>query len=233
MTTEKVISRVKKLMALAGGTHSTEEAQSAMVMAQRLLAEHGMTEKDLAEKGAEIEVVHGRIYSTKKRDTATGSLAATIAKNFRCLAYWNSAAVSFNRNGRRQSEFTLFFVGLAEDVEIAAETFRTARGAMNRLADEFLANHKPRLYVHPKTARTSYLMGWAAGLYAKFEAAKQNDQTMALALTTPNAVQQEYDGMNLRKGVSPKFRNFDQQASAAGYADGSQFGSAIRSSNPA
>ena len=226
-TNTKILDRVRKLMRLAEGTHSADEAQSAMLLAQKLMAEHGIGVGDVAEKDTSNEVVHGDVYTTLYKDYFAKRLAYVISVNFRCIAYWNTEFVGWGGGEIRHKmkcSYTLRFIGLEADAEIAAMTFRTAYKAAKALATTFVKRHGGG-----KTASNSYLEGWVQGLWAKFEVQKEQDNSLALALAVPDAVTKEHASMKdrLKSDQKPKVRNFSADAAAAGFEDGKQFGSGI------
>lgn len=223
MVSEKILDRIRKLLRLSEGTHSAEEAHSALLMAQRLMAEHGLSMQQVRlAKEVREEVVHGEILTTRRRDGFTQRLAWVIANNFRCIPYWYKEVAGYGRK-RCRYEYTLRFIGLAEDAEIAATTFHTADAAARNLAARFV-----RRYGGGHEARQSYLLGWVEGLYVKFEAQRKENANLALALTTPKAVQDEAQKMTIRKGrQNTPTRNLDEQALYVGFQDGRQFGEGL------
>ena len=57
MANERIIKRIEKLLSLAGNNPSQEEAQSAMLMAQKLMAEHNLSMEAFQEKEPEKKEV--------------------------------------------------------------------------------------------------------------------------------------------------------------------------------
>lgn len=88
MERDTIISRIRKLLAL-GGDENAEEATSAVLMAQRLIAKYGIGDDELhngmMDTSARITGI-----DTEPLVTAKGwrwHLAHLIADNFRCKVY--------------------------------------------------------------------------------------------------------------------------------------------------
>lgn len=211
---DKVIEQVRKLMALAENTSFPEEAQSAMLVAQKLMAKHSITSRDLRveEERAQEEVM----MTVGRRDTFVSVLANVITENFRCASLWRKA--SLRVNGRLRSAYTLTFLGLEEDVAVASEVFSSAKKAAESLARDFVREHGGG-----RRVRNSYLLGWAHGLARKFDEQKKTNRTVALAVMKPKAVQDALDKMDFEK---PEKRNVavDPDSYLEGEKDGRLYG---------
>lgn len=214
---QKIIDRIRKLMALAEGTTHSEEAQSALAMAQKLAAQHHISISSISVEVEEDEVVHGEVYATRYRDTFSQGLAAVISANFRCIPYWQRHEIPSGL--RRRFVYSLIVIGKESDAEIARTVFLSAQKAARNLVDSYMAIHGGG-----KTARNSYLLGWVKGLQAKFDAEKNANNSLALALIIPNSVKQEHSKMSLKRGSAPKVRRFDRNAAIEGEKDGRNYG---------
>lgn len=172
-TQEKVIDKIRKCLTLAGNNPSQEEAASAMLMAQRLMAKHGMTIADIDTEFVETEEI-----KIVKEEVGTGSawkvrLALIIAENFRCKTF------SYGRS-------TIAFYGYETDAEAAREVFKML----------FKLGHK--LGLRARTDRTkrglsgdgiynSFVLGFCEGIKSKLD-----EQSVALMIVMAPEVETEY-----------------------------------------
>jgi hypothetical protein len=212
---EKVINKVRKALALANDNPSDNEAHTAMLLAQQMLAKHGMTMKDVEgeqedlKKVVEVNIIDytGRIPWWKKQ------LAMVIADNFKCKVY---------KSGRYKS--TLVYFGLEEDVEIAKSVYEYAENILDKLAKSYVG----KLYRQGKSTkgvRNEYILGFLHGLSEKFrEQVEKND--WGLIIVTDALVEQQYSDKKLRKassgGIQPGFSG-NAEARAEGFKQGKNF----------
>lgn len=136
---EKILGKIQKALktaALNSGA-TPEEAETAMMMAQRMMVKHGITMEDVEgadpERLAKKVVIHGYGSPVERKVWWKGQLARIIADNFRCVSYFNSWP-----NGKVQ----LRFLGVKEDVEIAIEVFTYACNVVEHHAKQYLKKRK-------------------------------------------------------------------------------------------
>jgi len=207
---EKLKVRIKKLLDRAESNYAAE-AESALLKAQKLMVEHGITNKDLENTDVK-SVVEIKAYHSQG-SLWQGKVAYAIASNFRCKSYWDYEY----RIGKRQRVMT--FIGFEEDVAIAKEAYLYAIALVNRNIRKIRKRY-PRVTI--KYLNT-YKKGFLDGLYAKFEEhVKKND--WGLILVTPAAVTEYYEKLGtvpakIRKLVESKNENAYQQ----GFLDGKAF----------
>lgn len=253
MASQKVLDRVKKLLALAGSNPSQEEAQAAMLMAQRMIAEHQIDETVLA---AEVEAEAAEQVDVEvlgKRDRYYEALACIVARNFRCEIYFTQ--------GRAQGKLVtiLRFIGMESDVAAAKLVYEMAKNSMLSNRAEYL---KQRQADHYKEAvkrndsyskcgigrifdtkmdakavrdiRVQWTNGFVKGMSAAFTAqVNENNWTMMLQL--PGLVVQKAKEIGLKKTASnfstQTVRAIDESARANGKAAGEAFAQVSRSGN--
>jgi hypothetical protein len=209
---EKVINKVRKALALANDNPSDAEAHTAMLLAQQMLAKHGMTMKDVEgeqedlKKVVEVSVTKpsGRIPWWKKQ------LIMIIAENFKCKAFKGGT--------------TLVLFGLEEDVEIAKAVYQYAEDVMDKLAKSYVG----KLYRQGKSTegvRNEYILGFLHGLGEKFKEQVEKNN-WGLIIVTDALVEQHYAEKNLRKassgGIQPSFSG-NAEARQEGYNQGKNF----------
>lgn len=107
---EEILDKVKKILALAGNNPSEEEAKSAALKAQQLLAKYNLSMKDLGDDAEEKEELVFKSYTTGVDKAWKYGLSAVVAKNFRCRVVWY---------GKKM----LSFYGFSTDTEIAYQVF--------------------------------------------------------------------------------------------------------------
>ncbi|QOX77747.1 DUF2786 domain-containing protein [Trichlorobacter lovleyi] len=173
MTRERIIERVRKLLALSNSSNEHEAALAA-AHAQRLLAEHNlaMSELEMQEEGAgEVEL---KVAKTVPKWLS--SLFATVANAFDCFPI-----VTTNQEHSR-----LRFIGVGEDPGVAACTLQYLIKELRRLASGYLSSLELRDARLPaadrQRIRTSYLLGGVHGVRQAMTAQKAQTPTTSKAL---------------------------------------------------
>jgi len=119
---DKILDRVKKLLALSTSSN-VNEAANAAAAAQRLMLEHKLTEADVSDtqEGQMFELSMGAVGFASRWKFV---LVTAVARAFFC------EAVGLRVGQRRKVRI----VGRKEDVEIAARVFRYLHAEIDRLA---------------------------------------------------------------------------------------------------
>lgn len=198
--TENMIERVKKLLALAGNNPSEEEAKSALMMANRLIAKYNL---DLSEETGE-KVEYSVLPATHANNNGYRiPLATTIAPSFRCKVIMVGNTVHFF--GRKQDAEAC--------VEVYNYVYRVSRSLAQKL--ERKAKKEGRS-IHGLA--NSYWNGFVRGIKQELDA-----QCKALMVVVPDDVKTEfasrYEGC---KGYTGGMRNTGHNHSA--YQQGIQDG---------
>lgn len=216
MSKTEVVTKIRKLFALAESDFEAE-AESAMLKAQELLLQHGLTmtdvesdQSDQKEKVATQEAVdHGR----KNVPGWHKSLSIVIARNFRCEVFSDF----YYENGR--SGRHIKFLGLEEDAVSAKATMEFAI----RAGDAMWSRYKEYAVIPGNRRNTTaikndYFRGFVKGIEKRF--AEQVTEK-ALVLVKDALVTREYRKMNLRKGQASRQTSAgSDRATNAGYRDG-------------
>jgi hypothetical protein len=144
VTRENMISKIKKMLNLSENNPSEEEAKSAVLMAQRLMAKYGIHEDEvtLEEVKDEIGAFTARLKHDSSHHSWRKQLAVIVAKNFRVKTYID---------GRKD----MVFRGYKEDVKIASEVYFYLYTLGNTLGSKAY---------HEKLSET----GSGKGVYASF-----------------------------------------------------------------
>jgi len=118
---------------------SEAEAQSAILLAQKLLAKHGLDMADVeansGDKETKKEVVEGFGTEGIKMAWWHKTLARIIANNFRCYYFMRSY----------HKETRIVFMGVKEDVEIAKGIFKFASIQIEHHARQYRKTRKKEL----------------------------------------------------------------------------------------
>lgn len=193
---ERLIERIKKLLALAESSNPNE-AENAMLQAQRLMAEHGIRQNEVAgsvEKRAE-NITETRTDIGCKKCGWKVSLADVIASNFRCEAL----TVAPNRAFRHERR--IVFIGEEADVEIATAIFSFAVKTAQMRCDEHILHCRKRATAwggRPLTRnecalkREAFLYAFPKGLDARFDEQKKHHKEWGLVLQKPGAIKEYF-----------------------------------------
>ncbi|MED4572828.1 DUF2786 domain-containing protein [Brevibacillus agri] len=216
---ENILRKVRKALALASNNPSEQEAQAAMLMAQRVLAEHGLSIQDVEEheEKQDKNVIHEHATEYGKTIWWKKSLSATIAENFRCFSYVNKKC------GASQ----IRFVGLDSDVSLAIEIFKFACEAIKYHLSKYRQELKESGYWKAEITYlvNDYLRGYLHGLDQKFKEQVEKNN-WGLVLVKDALVVQERESMKMKK-AKPIGASFggDHGAYERGFTDGKSFDS--------
>jgi len=211
---ETILSKVKKLLALAENNTSADESQNSFLKAQMLLLKHGLTMNDVADSDNTNtkNVLNTSIDESSRMAWWKKSLANIISNNFRCKSFTSFRSVNTR----------ICIIGLEEDVNIATEIYNCAVRTVE---------HQSKLYVklnkkNGKSAglKNDFIIGWLKGLEDKFKKQVESVKEYGLILVKDVLVVAEVDKMKLRTGQRSKITaNRDADARSAGYKSGNSF----------
>lgn len=214
----KIVRKIQLLLKKTTNNPSKEEAQTALLMAQRLMAEHGVSQSEI-NSYEDVTIPDKKVTRSDfkfKRSTPwyKKELSAVIASNFRC----------YNWISRNNSNSRIVFLGLEQDVELAKMTYEFACDAIKYGANQFVKELKKMKHISSVTAiKNDYMVGWLNGLKDQFKE-QVNQNNWGLVLVKDALVVKEYENMSFNKGRSSHIsssRNSDARNS--GYRDGKGF----------
>lgn len=146
----RIAEKIRKLLAIAGDQAASDaEIQNAMTHAQRLMAEHHLTEEDLShEPQDDYAKVDGATFADhrgwigRKCFQWESNLASFVASFVGCKQYHDPDVLTARRfgrailddQGRPQSGKSFVFYGVEEDAVIAAELFTELRTLIASMA---------------------------------------------------------------------------------------------------
>lgn len=207
MNNEKVLDKIKKLLALSQSPNE-HEAQAAMLKAQELMKRYDIS----LEQSNEIEYEYLTVQGDNGEDNSYFRipLANILAKNFRCKLYLRGNAI--------------MFYGHSEDCEICKNVYDFAYKTIKRLSNRRY-NEARKLGYSTKGFYTNYQNAFLIQLKHKFE-----KQCTALMIVTPRDVEDNFTQMTEGwKQSTRTFRNtgFNNHAYSQGTKDGKQFAEKI------
>lgn len=218
---EAMQEKIKGLLATAKGSNFKEEAEQALLTAQRLMAKYGIENEDVKsndEKIGEVMVLwKGALRVWEK------ALANVIADNFKVQLYYSQKLV----NGKKGS--TIMFYGYGVDVETAIDTYNLALDSMNHLVKRYIEGYYDFNGMKKDRALTSklkesYMLGFVKGLKDKFKAQKESmEKEFGLIITTPKAVIEAWKVFSQDFGTArTRSRSIHSSAYNKGYEKGNE-----------
>lgn len=179
----QILDRISKALRLGTNNSNTNEAQNAILAAQRLMAKYHISQEDVEDFLNEddkknTEVIEEIAQNEMNNDKWKRRLMITIAKNFRCDVFY--------RGGK------LILVGEKEDIEISKRVYLYAKQAILNNFKIFFKEHY-EYYISDNSMRNKYkrefAYGFIKGLSEKFEEQKANSE---LSLVVVNVNVKEY-----------------------------------------
>lgn len=213
MTDNKIISKIEKLLALAGNNPSETEAQAAMLKAQQLMAEHNLDMAQFQDKPQEKKEAVTEFFKGYHNTAWAISLAKVICNNFRC-------------NLLRSRGYGLVFIGLKDDVAICKAVFtfasQTLEKNMMKLRRQYRKQGKPTDGISG-----DYAAGFIAGLRDKYqEQVEKNNWGLILVkdALVEQKTQEAIDPRGKKYSPKAKARSGDAGLYSKGYHDGKNLG---------
>jgi hypothetical protein len=190
MENEKILEKIKKLFELSKNNPSEEEAKSAALKAQELLAQYHIEYAEVENVDLDKAEPIGEVSIDTPAKKWKYTLAHIVADNFRTKHYWH---------GKEQ----VVFFGHKTDVMIAAETYIYLFEMGNQLANK-LCREAKKLRGYADNVYNSCVMGFCAGIREALA-----EQSVALMVVVPEDVKDEY------RAISTNFRTFHTSAPRA------------------
>lgn len=229
MDREKAMDKIKKLLALSGSDNDNE-SHVALAMAQKLMMEFKIQEKELAE-GEDKKCVTKKtsFYFTRGNvNTYVSDLADIISENFCCINFF-----SYRRGTRKNF---ISFMGLEDDVALCEEAMVTAMNAISagynrvwkELQKRYDVSYIPTSVWNP--AKTGYIRGYLSGLSAVFEEQRSAHQEWGLVLVVPPEAEEykaNLEGITLNRPNAISYNYYNE-----GYEDGKKFNMNKKLNNP-
>ncbi|MBK0348424.1 DUF2786 domain-containing protein [Aerococcaceae bacterium zg-ZJ1578] len=220
---DKILDKIRNLLKLAEDGANDEESQTALLMAQKLMLKHKISQNELNETG-QNEIVLKSLSVYKRLFWWEKSLATIIATNFRVMLYVQSNRMPYQTSTMRK----IVYMGYPEDTELAYEVFHLAAESMKYHASYHLKSlQEENQSFSLADLRKAYYKGFIDGLNEKFEQQRREMQSENVAyeimVQVPNEVKAAFDqqvsGRRKLTYRSPQFTKED-----ATYLEGYQKG---------
>ena len=163
---QRTIRRAQKLLRLAAGTTSEEEAESAQLKVQELLAEYNLSMSDIPvdDYRAQVECDEHVIEILPGNPPRWVSQLATCIINIYDIDCIRSRTLQHDRT----YDYTYSFIGVDPEVTIGSQSFVTVYRHLVL---------KKKLPGYTKKKMEDYCLGFVAGLYSKLHAQKEAQKT--------------------------------------------------------
>lgn len=213
---DSAIRKIQKALKLANGNTNAEEAQNAILLAQRLMAKHGLTAQDISFQEDATPEARRATLRKNRIEWWHRDLILIVSNNFRCYCFFSSG-------------YYVGFLGLPEDVDIALEVYGFAESAIKHNSSLYLKNHssysKSRKYSN--SLKNDYISGFLQGLRDKFKEQIESE-SLALVLVKHDVVVKAHDDAKFKTAkVMQVNRLGDSEAQQQGYADGKGFNNPV------
>lgn len=190
MDRDRIVGKIRALLAKTTERGCTEaEAVQAALAAQRLIAQHDVTQDELHRGRDRADEPIGPVKATYRRRW-NRSLMSVVAEAFRCRCYTDFEKSATGRSSTAKAAF----YGYESDAAAAVLVYDRLRVIGHRLAADAAARWEggPR----GRIAYDSFAFGFVEGVRTELE-----KQTVALALTVPLAVREAYDDFSAGFGT--------------------------------
>lgn len=175
----QILEKISKALRLGTNNNNENEAQSAILAAQRLMAKYRISEEEISDfldedSEKSNEVIEEQTENEINNDKWKRKLMITIAKNFRCDVYYHS---------RR-----LVIVGAKEDILISKRVYLYAKQCILNSFQKFFKENYESYYINASMRnklKREFALGFISGLSEKFEEQKANSD-LALVVVNPN-----------------------------------------------
>lgn len=203
---EKMIEKIKKMMALAENNPSEEEALSAALQAHKLMVKCNIHESEVTLEEVKENIVS--VFSQQKHGCHLMAwrkqLAGVVATAFRCKAYVSGQDVVFR--------------GYKDDAQLALDVYLMLYVVGDKLGSRAYAEQMEELGTG-KGAYNSMTTGFLCGVRDAF-----NEQCTALMVITPKEVEEDWEvfSAGFGKGRRVNHKNIRSKFFNEGYAEGKQ-----------
>ncbi|NRT32419.1 hypothetical protein BJV38_004996 [Clostridium beijerinckii] len=212
---EDIIFKIQRLLALSKSSNENE-AQNAMMMAQRLLVKYKLSIKDVEQyKKDFIKIDENRTGIKFRGSNWKANLSKIIADNFGCYLFY--------RTGRTHE---ICFYGKEEDVIICNIVLEYAIKSINSNGDKLIKKLKQdRRRKHFNGIKNDYALGFVKGLDERFKEQLKSNEEWALVLVKDQVVIDGYKDFSSNFGTIQTQVNFNKHLFAfkLGKEDGKNF----------
>lgn len=213
MNKERYLQKIKKLLNKAKCNSSSEEAATALRMAQTLMREHGLDEASVEFTDISEALTKGAPDNARKPTRYTAMLL-TVIRN----AFGVEAILDWRYTARGIPVRIVRFYGPAERPEVAAYAFDVLARQLRKARADFISGLRKNIKPSTKTSRAdNYCEGWVNAVWrtVKAFACTEAETTLMQAY-----FEKRYGNLN-KTGMreAKKVRGSDE-SHYAGYLDG-------------
>lgn len=212
---DSVIGKIQKALALANDNNTqAEESDTAMLMAQRLMAKYNISMSDIEVEEEKKDVVEGDGTEYTRLQWWMKDLSSIIGENFRCYNYMRTS------RGKRK----IVFLGLEQDVQICKTVYDFALNAIKFHSDKYVKSKGIKGdRGHTIAVKNDYIAGYLEGLREKFRE-QVEQEGWGLILVKDNEVIERFEDMGVKNETGgTRSTGGDQEAREKGYQDGKKF----------
>jgi hypothetical protein len=202
MADEAIMDRIAKLLAKAKGTNNEHEAAVFAAKAAEMLAEHNLTEAQIAARDAEdLGPVGEHKYEGRVPDEWRRQILNATAHLYFCKLLWN--------RGAAKAAYTFRFVGKEHNAKVAAAMGEYFIATVKRMAREYSGARSDQNDFRKGCAARLTERIWA--LYEEKKGARQSNvansgNLPALYDSEALAIKQFLEGMRVRSRTSKELR---------------------------
>ena len=217
---DKILAKIRNLLELAQDGGDDEESQTALLMAQKLMLKHKITQQEV--DNIELEAIITKSLSVYKAIYWWEKvLVGIIADNFRIMYYLQSSRFPHQQRVQRK----IVLMGYHEDVELAYHVYHLAVETMKYHAAQHLKAYKEVGALGEE--RRAYYQGFLDGLAERFKAQRQamvsENEQYALIIQVPTEVKQAFDqAVNGKIVFKQPVSSMETLAYQAGFDKGKQ-----------
>lgn len=186
--TERIIRRIKRLLATAEGEANMNESHTAFLLAQEMMVKYGVAPEDVTDDEEVKEVLTDSGTEYKRLFWYERKLARIVADNFRCKDYYQGTTIQ----GKKQLQYRIMFMGLDKDVELASTMYRLVISALNFYTQKYIKEFSKGVRRHTQSLKNDYINGFIDGLERKFEEQIQEHE-WGLVLVVSEDVEKKYE----------------------------------------
>lgn len=208
MEKDKIINKIQKLLALASSKNENE-AQAAMLMAQKLMALHNIEMSQVENNATDHKVIEDQADEKSHKTKWKRWLANVIAINFRCETFL-----------RGYGTYNTIFVGKRENIDICKVVYLSAVQFINKFFTEYWKQLNSPVSESIRL-KNSYALGFITRLKEKFEEQKiiAEQEGWALVLVKDTDVVKYMEQKNIKHSEASTTNKLDINALRQGYMD--------------
>ncbi|MCX8957053.1 DUF2786 domain-containing protein [Erwinia psidii] len=166
MVDNKLLARIRRLMALGTRNSNPHESARAVALAQRLMQRHGLTPDMLSLHDVAETVCHRLNSNAESVPAWLNSLATVVCMATGCRC-WFGWYVHTTLSGVKSLRRSLHFYGFSERPEVARYIFTVLQRQLRAATDGHMAGYRSRRIL-PRTLRRradQFREGWVAGVW--------------------------------------------------------------------